>query len=143
MVDLNRSNELREAIEALFYGYRAFTRGPDRILAKRGLNRMHHRVLYFVGRSPGLSVSSLLETLDISKQALNAPLRQLINMNLISSDQAIHDGRVRELRLTAEGRRLESKLTGTQMKQLETVFSNAGKGSEEGWRSVMALLHES
>lgn len=140
MVDLNRADELREAIEALFFGYRAFTQGPDRILAKRGLNRVHHRLLYFVARNPGLSVKQLLKILGISKQALNAPLRQLINMNLVSSDAAEHDGRIRELRLTAEGKRLEAKLTDTQMKQLDKVFKTSGDNAERGWREVMSRL---
>jgi len=142
MVDSNRSAEMHAAIEALYFGYRAFTRGPDRILAKRGLNRVHHRLLYFVGRYPGLSVTRLLDILQISKQALNAPLRQLINMNLVTSDQAEHDGRVRELRLTAAGKRLEAKLSATQIKQLEAVFSCVGESSETGWRAVMAQLSD-
>lgn len=147
MVDSNRSGftearaaELREAIELLFFSYRAFTRGPDRILEKRGLNRVHHRILYFVARQPGLSVNDLLSVLDVSKQALHIPLRQLVSMKLVQNDKSKVDGRVRELRLTAAGRRLESRLTATQQLQLQSVFAEAGKDAEEGWRKTMHLL---
>ncbi len=140
--DADREAQLREAIELLFFSYRAFTRGPDQILAKRGLNRMHHRILYFVGREPGLSVNELLNVLEISKQALHMPLRQLVSMNLISNDKSQLDGRVRELRLSASGRRLEARLTGTQLLQLENVFSAAGRKSEGEWRDTMRLLAE-
>ncbi|OED38378.1 MarR family transcriptional regulator [Chromatiales bacterium (ex Bugula neritina AB1)] len=136
----DREAELRQAIELLFFSYRAFTRGPDQILAKRGLNRQHHRILYFVGRAPGLSVKDLLQVLDISKQALHMPLRQLVSMGLISNDKSLFDGRVRELRLTDSGKRLEARLTGTQLVQLENVFSSAGSKAETGWRDTMEFL---
>ena len=140
LITEERSAQLREAIELLFFSYRAFTRGPDQILEKRGLNRAHHRILYFVARQPGLSVNELLSVLDVSKQALHIPLRQLLSMNLVKNDKSKTDGRVRELRLTSAGKRLEARLTGTQLLQLDSVFAEAGKDSEKAWRKVMALL---
>ena len=140
MVDLNREDALQEAIELLYFGYRAFTDRPDRILGQRGLNRVHHRVLYFVGRNPDVSVNALLGILDVSKQALNGPLRQLVEMGLVSMRVAAHDRRVKELRLTYEGEKLEARLSGTQRKQLSEVFSAAGAGAEAGWREVMRRL---
>lgn len=140
MVDLKRQAALREAIELFFFGYRAFTAQPDGILARRGLSRVHHRILYFVGRSPGLGINALLETLGVSKQALNAPLRRLIELRLVVVRVAADDGRRRELRLTAAGERLEAELTATQMEQLAAVFSEAGKPAEAGWRDVMTRM---
>lgn len=135
-----REDALRLAIEQFYFGYRAFTASPDRILEQRGLGRVHHRILYFVGRNPGLSVNSLLKMLNVSKQALNAPLRQLIEMRLVAMDTAVHDGRVRQLTLTTNGAKLESQLTGTQMKQLQAVFEQAGIKAETGWHQVMSCL---
>ncbi len=142
MVDQIRSNQLRSAIELQYFSYRAFTSGADRLLEKRGLNRVHHRILYFVGRHPGRSVNQLLKTLRISKQALHVPLRQLVSMNLISSDRSAADARVKQLVLTVAGKRLEARLTGTQMLQLEAVLDAAGAEAEAGWRHVIALLAE-
>lgn len=135
-----REDALRLAIEQFYFGYRAFTAPPDRILEQRGLGRVHHRILYFVGRNPGLSVNTLLSMLSVSKQALNAPLRQLIEMQLVAMDTAEHDGRVRQLRLTTNGAKLEAQLTGTQMKQLQAVFDQAGIKAETGWHQVMSCL---
>ena len=140
MTDLNDENRLREAIEHFYFGYREFTAGPDRILEQRGLNRTHHRILYFVGRRDRISVNALLEILAISKQALNAPLRKLVESGLISNAAAPFDRRVKQLRLTADGKRLEQRLSGTQMKQLARVFDAAGSNAEAGWRSVMLEL---
>jgi DNA-binding MarR family transcriptional regulator len=140
MLDLKRQHELRDAIELLYYAYRAFTDRADRILERRGLGRVHHRILYFIGRRPDISVRGLLEVLAVSKQALNAPLRQLLEMNLVAAVASAEDRRVKRLRLTAEGQRLEAELTGAQMRRLEAAFDAAGLDSENGWRRVMADL---
>ena len=137
MVDLKREAELREAIELFFFAYRAFTAGPDRILGQRGLSRVHHRILYFVGRHPGIDIGTLLRILGVTKQALNAPLRKVVEMKLVAVQPADRDRRVKELDLTASGARLEAQLTGTQAKQLARVFKRAGGRAEAAWREVM------
>ena len=58
-----REEELRQAIELLFFAYRDFTGEPDQILARYRFGRAHHRVIYFVGRHPSIAVSELLEIL--------------------------------------------------------------------------------
>ena len=140
MVDPKRQAGLRDAIEAFFFAYRAFTAGPDRILAQRGLGRVHHRILYFVGRSPGIAMNELLDTLGVTKQALNAPLRRLAGMKLVTVHAAAHDRRYRQLSLTTDGRRLEAQLTGTQMKHLAAVFAVEGAQAEAAWQAVMRRL---
>ena len=140
MVDQKREAQLREAIEQFYFAYRAFTAQPDRILEQRGLGRMHHRILYFVGRNYGLSVNELLTILGISKQALNAPLRQLIEMKLITTQVASHDKRVKKLMLTDGGRKLETQLTQTQMKHLGDVFDEHGPKAERAWLALMKAM---
>lgn len=142
MVDLNNAADLREAIELFYFAYRAFTSRADRILGHRGLGRVHHRILYFVGRNPDIPVGALLKILNVSKQALNVPLRQLIEMGLVTSRAADHDRRVRLLSLSQAGERLEAQLTGVQMKQLAGVFTALGQQDEAGWRRVMGALSE-
>ena len=97
-------------MEAFFFGYQAFTAKPDEMLARRGLSRVHHRILFFIARYPGLSVKELLGYLGVSKQALNTPLRQLQEMSMVESVAASDDKRKRQLGLTVEGTRLEQAL---------------------------------
>lgn len=140
MVDLNRQEELRGAIELLYFAYRGFTDPPDRMLERLGLGRVHHRILYFIGRRPGVSVTGLLDLLAVSKQALNGPLRQLLEMDLVAAVPAAEDRRVKNLRLTLDGQRLEAELTGVQMQHLQAAFARADPAAEQGWRTVMAEL---
>lgn len=141
MVD-PRQDELREAIELLYFAYRAFTDQPDRILEGRGLGRMHHRILYFIGRNPGISIGGLLGVLAISKQALNAPLRQLIEMKLVASVADAGDRRVKKLQLTRDGEALEAELSGAQMAYLRAALSRTSSWDVQGWRRVMQELAE-
>lgn len=140
MIDLEDEASLRRAIEWFYFAYREFTAGADRLLEHRGLSRVHHRILYFVGREPDLSVKDLIATLAITKQALHAPLRQLIEMGLVLSGGDEADGRVRRLRLSGEGVRLEAKLTATQTARLATAFRAAGQAGAEGWFAVMSSI---
>ena len=131
---------LNEAWRVMHFALRAVIAEPDRILATRGLTRMHHRILFFVAHTPGMSVGELQTTLDVTKQALNAPLRQLQLQGLIELAKADHDARVREIRLTTEGMALEAKLTGEQDKLFADAFARAGERAHDGWRAVMLEL---
>lgn len=142
MVDQKRQALLRDAIEQFYFAYRAFTARPDKILEQRGLGRVHHRILYFVAHRPGLAVNELLAILGVSKQALNAPLRQLVEMKLLSNNAADHDRRIKKIHLTEEGRKLEAQLTQTQMKQLENVFQQTGGKSAQTWLTIMSAIAE-
>ncbi|WP_051709638.1 MarR family winged helix-turn-helix transcriptional regulator [Andreprevotia chitinilytica] len=129
-----------QAIELLFYGYRAFTAKPDALLAERGLGRVHHRILYFVGQQPDAAIGELLARLRVSKQALNGPLRELQQVGLIEAVSCDEDKRVKRLRLTQAGAALEAELTASQAKLLRTVLDKAGPAAEAGWLQVMVEL---
>jgi DNA-binding MarR family transcriptional regulator len=139
MVDVQarREEELREAIELFYFAYRAFTDGPDHILEERGLGRVHHRILYFVGRNPEITVNALLEILAVSKQALNAPLRQLVEARIVVVRTDEQDRRFKRLSLTREGKKLEAQLTGAQIKLLSAVFTATGGRAQAAWKTVM------
>jgi DNA-binding MarR family transcriptional regulator len=132
---------LHQAIEQFYFGYRKFTELPDKLLAERGLGRVHHRILYFVGHNPDISINALLSILKISKQALNGPLKQLVTMGLVNVTAAEHDQRVRQLALSASGKTLEAQLTDTQMQLLRQVFQQQGKETEAAWLQVMQCLN--
>jgi DNA-binding MarR family transcriptional regulator len=147
MTDLNsaidkREQELNEALEALHFAFRAVVAKPDAILAERGLSRVHHRILYFIGRQPGLSVNELLATLGISKQSLNSPLRQLTELGLVESKIDAIDRRIKHLNLTRAGCCLESQLSDDQRQRFARVFEVVGIEGETAWRQVMQLLAE-
>jgi DNA-binding MarR family transcriptional regulator len=132
-----RDEDLRQAIELLFFAYRDFTSRADAILAKQGYGRAHHRVIYFVGRHPGITVSVLLDILGITKQSLSRVLSQLVRESYIVQKKGDQDGRQRLLHLTEKGRELERLLTTEQRARIAAVYKAAGTPAVDGFRKVM------
>jgi DNA-binding MarR family transcriptional regulator len=135
-----REEELRQGIELLFFAYRDFTAEPDAILADYGFGRAHHRVIYFVGRHPGTTVSELLSILRITKQSLSRVLGQLVEEDFITQRQGARDRRQRLLELTEKGIELERQLTERQRARIARAYRDAGAEAVEGFRKVLLGL---
>ncbi len=135
-----REEELRRGIELLFYAYRDFTAEPDAMLARYKFGRAHHRVIYFVGRNPGITVSELLRILRITKQSLSRVLRQLVHEGMIVQRKGTRDRRQRLLHLTEAGVELEHQLTATQRARIARAYREAGVQAVDGYRKVLIGL---
>lgn len=134
------NNDLDDLLVLFYYGYKTFTSEPDRILEKYKIQRTHHRILFFINKFPGISVNKLLKLLDISKQALQTPLKQLIDMNLVESSKSEKDQRIKELRLTSSGTKLTNELTKVQNKKMNAIFNSLGDEYKNNWKTVMKKL---
>jgi len=132
-----REEEIRQGMELLFFAYRDFTGEPDTILAKRGFGRAHHRVIYFVGRQPGMTVSKLLAILRITKQSLSRVLKQLVEEGYIEQKTGETDRRQRLLHLTEKGKMLEKELSQSQRARIAKAYREAGAEAVEGFRKVL------
>jgi DNA-binding MarR family transcriptional regulator len=132
-----REEELRQGIELLFYAYRDFTAEPDVILARYNFGRAHHRVIYFVGRHPQMTVSDLLGILRITKQSLSRVLGQLVRQGFILQRTGSRDRRQRLLELTQKGIELERQLSENQRQRIAKAYRGAGAQAVEGFRQVM------
>jgi DNA-binding MarR family transcriptional regulator len=124
----------------LHFAFRAVIAEPDARLARLGLGRVHHRVLFFVARTPELRIVDLLATLNITKQALHRPLKELVQQKLLNSRIEPSNRRERRLSLTAAGKALERALSGHQRRAFAAAFRKAGPNAAHGWRSVMREL---
>jgi DNA-binding MarR family transcriptional regulator len=138
-----REDDLRQGIELLFFAYRDFTAKADQTLAQYGFGRAHHRVIYFVGRNPGMTVSDLLDILKITKQSLSRVLGQLVRQGFITQRPGTIDRRQRLLSLTDLGADLERKLTEEQRALVARAYRAAGADAVDGFRKVaIGLINE-
>ncbi|MFP6771124.1 MAG: MarR family transcriptional regulator [Alphaproteobacteria bacterium] len=133
-------DELIRGIEMLFYAYRDFTSDPDEILKAYGFGRAHHRVVHFVGRNPGMTVTELLAILKVTKQSLNRVLSQLVAEEFIAQEKGSRDRRQRLLSLTAKGLTLFTELSGPQKARVAKAYREAGAEAVAGYRKVLADL---
>ncbi|WP_120498826.1 MarR family winged helix-turn-helix transcriptional regulator [Kiloniella sp. EL199] len=137
-----RTDEIMQAIELLFFAYRDFTGEPDELLAEYGFGRAHHRVIHFVGRHPGMTVSELLSILQITKQSLSRVLSQLVSEGFIKQTPGVIDRRQRLLKLTEKGLELDEKLFNVQRQRIVKAYKESGVEAVAGFRSVLMNMME-
>ena len=138
-----REEDLRQGMELMFYAYRDFTAEPDEILTEYGFGRAHHRVIYFVGRNPRMTVSELLAILKITKQSLSRVLGQLVREDFITQTPGTSDRRQRLLELTPKGVELERRLSESQRQRIANAYRVAGAEAVEGYRKViLGMINE-
>ena len=136
VVDLSDA-EMRMAQDLLFFAYRDFTNVADQVLDELGLGRAHHRALHFIGRNPGITVSSLLAVLRITKQSLARVLNQLVDEGFVGQAPGFEDRRLRLLTLTDKGSALEHRLFEVQRDRIAAAYTGAGPVGVQGFRAVM------
>jgi DNA-binding MarR family transcriptional regulator len=134
MADIIFDEKLKSAdavalVELLFFAYRDFVADPDHILEGLGFGRAHHRVIHFVGRDPGMTVASLLEILQITKQSLARVLKDLIEKGFVFQKEGEEDRRQRLLHLTQDGEYLRQKLIAPQIARFQRAAAEVQIGN--------------
>tara|TARA_B100001057_G_scaffold475257_1_gene541856 strand:- start:1240 stop:1722 length:483 start_codon:yes stop_codon:yes gene_type:complete len=144
MADLNKlltplfldEKEIRKIIELMFFSYRDFTSGPDKILEKIKFGRAHHRVIYFVGKRNNLTIKELLSILQITKQSLSRVLNQLVNEKYILLSIG-EDKRTKKLTLSKKGEELEKKLSNIQVANIYNVIKKFDETNINGFKKIL------
>tara|TARA_B100000073_G_C23253460_1_gene379324 strand:- start:16 stop:498 length:483 start_codon:yes stop_codon:yes gene_type:complete len=147
MADLNKlltplflnDKEIRKIIELMFFSYRDFTAGPDKILEKIKFGRAHHRVIYFVGKQNNLTIKELLSILQITKQSLSRVLNQLVNEKYIILTIG-EDKRTKKLSLSKKGQELERKLSEIQISKIYNIINKFSENDINGFKKVLYAM---
>jgi DNA-binding MarR family transcriptional regulator len=143
MADINArltDSEAAELVEMLFFAYRDFVADADVSLAELNFGRAHHRVLHFVGRSPGMTVAQLLDILRITKQSLSRVLKDLLEQGYVMQKEGSEDRRQRLLYLTENGVALWQKLIGPQKQRFQDAAKHLGENDGALYRELFLQL---
>ncbi len=149
MADLNKlltplflnEKEIRKIIELMFFSYRDFTSGPDKVLEKINFGRAHHRVIYFVGKRNNLTIKELLNILQITKQSLSRVLNQLVKEKYIILSTG-DDKRTKKLVLSKKGQELEKKLSDIQITKIYNLIKNFDEEDINGFKKILYQMIE-
>ena len=149
MADLNKlltplflnEEEIRKIIELMFFSYRDFTSGPDKVLEKINFGRAHHRVIYFVGKKKDLTIKELLTILQITKQSLSRVLNQLVKEKYIILSIG-EDKRTKKLTLSNKGEELEKQLSEIQINKIYNVIKDFDEQDINGFKKVLYQMIE-
>ena len=128
--------EIKKVIELLFFSYRDFTAGPDRILEKIQFGRAHHRIIYFVGKKNNITIKDLLAILQITKQSLSRVLNQLVSRGYVIVATG-NDKRTKNLSLTQKGIDLEDKLSTIQINKIKKIISKSEESDINGFKRIL------
>jgi DNA-binding MarR family transcriptional regulator len=149
MTDLNNlitpffldDKEIRKVIELIFFSYRDFTAGPDKVLENLNFGRAHHRVIYFVGKENNITIKELLKVLKITKQSLSRVLSQLVNEKFIIVSTGL-DKRTKTLSLTNKGINLEKELTKIQIIKIKNILKKCDEYHINGFKKILFEMIE-
>ena len=149
MADLNylispfflNNKEVKKIIELIFFSYRDFTAGPDKILEKLNFGRAHHRVIYFVGKKNNITIKELLRVLKITKQSLSRVLSQLVKEGFIVVSTGL-DKRTKTLLLTKDGFNLEKELSTIQINKIKKVINQFSQEDINGFKKILFEMIE-
>lgn len=119
-----------------YFAYKTFITTADEIIEQYGMSRQHHRFLFFINKLPGITIKTLLEILEISKQGSHGTLQKLKEQDLIIEEVLESDRRVKKLYSTAKGDALIAELNKAQDALMQRIFQQTGTD----WYAVMEAL---
>ena len=117
-----------------YFAYKTFVNTADEIIEEYGLNRQHHRFLFFIEKAPGITIKDLLKSMEISKQGSHATLKKLKDEAFIIEKQTEADKRVKALYPTEKGTKLVHELNKAQndlFREIQNKIANFGFGVNE------------
>ena len=115
-------HQLKEYIEKIFNGYRETVADAKKVLDKHALGTAHNKVIHLISLYEGITISSLLRKLKVTKQSLNRVLNDLVEIKAIEFKRDEIDTRVKHVFLTAEGEKIFDEIFSAQKKRIYHAF---------------------
>ena len=117
-----KDHQLKEYIEKIFNGYRETVADAKKVLDKHALGTAHNKVIHLISLYEGITISSLLRKLKVTKQSLNRVLNDLAEIKAIKFKRDEIDTRVKHVYLTEEGEKIFDEIFSAQKKRIYDAF---------------------
>ena len=117
-----KDHQLKEYIEKIFNGYRETVADAKKVLDKHALGTAHNKVIHLISLYEGITISSLLRKLKVTKQSLNRVLNDLVEIKAIEFKRDEIDTRVKHVYLTEEGEKIFDEIFSVQKKRIYDAF---------------------
>ncbi len=117
-----KDHQLKEYIEKIFNGYRETVADAKKVLDKHSLGTAHNKVIHLISLYEGITISSLLRKLKVTKQSLNRVLNDLVEIKAIEFKRDEIDTRVKHVYLTEEGKKIFDEIFSAQKKRIYDAF---------------------
>ena len=117
-----KDHQLKEYIEKIFNGYRETVADAKKVLDKHALGTAHNKVIHLISLYEGITISSLLRKLKVTKQSLNRVLNDLVEIRAIEFKRDEIDTRVKHVYLTEDGKKIFDEIFSAQKKRIYDAF---------------------
>jgi DNA-binding MarR family transcriptional regulator len=124
-----KDDQLKDLIEKLFIVYRESFADSKKILDKYSIGVAHHKAIHLISMYEGITISSLLKKLKVTKQSLNRVLNDLIKLDTITFKKDQKDTRVKHIFLNEKGKVLFKEIFTLQKNRIYSALLNSS--SEE------------
>jgi len=138
-----KDDQLKELIENLFLSYRETFSDAKKILDKYFIGIGHHKVIHLLSIYKGITISSLLKKLKITKQSLNRVLKELIKLDVIFFKKDENDTRLKHIFLTRKGNLLFDEIFSSQKKRIYNALLSSSSEEVLFFNNVLKkIIHE-
>ena len=117
-----KDHQLKEYIEKIFNGYRETVADAKKVLDKHALGTAHNKVIHLISLYEGITISSLLRKLKVTKQSLNRVLNDLVEIKAIEFKRDEIDTRIKHVYLTEQGKKIFDEIFSVQKKRIYDAF---------------------
>ena len=135
-----KDHQLKEYIEKIFNGYRETVADAKKVLDKHSLGTAHNKVIHLISLYEGITISSLLRKLKVTKQSLNRVLNDLVEMNAIEFKRDEVDTRVKHIYLTEIGSKIFEEIFSAQKKRIYDAFLSSESGDVISFDKVLKKI---
>ena len=117
-----KDHQLKEYIEKIFNGYRETVADAKNVLDKHSLGTAHNKVIHLISLYEGITNTTLLRKLKVTKQSLNRVLNDLMEIKAIEYKRDEIDTRVKHVYLTEQGNKIFEEIFAAQKKRIYDAF---------------------
>ena len=135
-----KDRQLKEYIEKIFNGYRETVADAKKVLDKHALGTAHNKVIHLISLYEGITISSLLRKLKVTKQSLNRVLNDLVKIKAIEFKRDEIDTRVKHVYLTEEGEKIFDEIFSAQKKRIYDAFLSSDSNDVISFDKVLKKI---
>ena len=135
-----KDHQLKQYIEKIFNGYRETVADAKKVLEKHELGTAHNKVIHLLSLYEGITISTLLRKLKVTKQSLNRVLNDLVKINAIEFKRDEIDTRVKHVYLTDEGKKIFDEIFTAQKKRIYDAFLSSESGDVVSFDKVLKKI---
>ena len=135
-----KDHQLKEYIEKIFNGYRETVADAKKVLDKHALGIAHNKVIHLISLYEGITISSLLRKLKVTKQSLNRVLNDLVEIKAIKFKRDEIDTRVKHVYLTEEGEKIFDEIFSVQKKRIYEAFLSSDSNDVISFDKVLKKI---